>query len=115
MDFLFDVTSNGRPFKVLAMCDEVTRESIGGRLALPDRHSNFHVYERIQPTADVGALLDEIDQDHTSIFWGDRSSAIAGESTQLIEDPARTLPERVSGDLPCRHGSPEVHRRAPSR
>lgn len=33
MDFFFDVTSNGRPFKVLAMCDEFTRESIGGRLA----------------------------------------------------------------------------------
>lgn len=33
MDFLFDVTSDGRPFKVLAMCDEFTRESIGGELA----------------------------------------------------------------------------------
>lgn len=33
MDFLFDTTSDGRPFKVLAMCDEFTRESIGGALA----------------------------------------------------------------------------------
>jgi len=32
MDFLFDVTSDGRPFKVLAMCDEFTRESVGGEL-----------------------------------------------------------------------------------
>jgi putative transposase len=33
MDLLFDVTSDGRPFKVLSMCDEFTRESIGGELA----------------------------------------------------------------------------------
>ena len=32
LDFLFDATSDGRPFKVLAMCDEFTRESVGGRL-----------------------------------------------------------------------------------
>ena len=30
LDFLFDATSDGRPFKVLAICDEFTRESIGG-------------------------------------------------------------------------------------
>ncbi|HZA20967.1 MAG TPA: DUF3024 domain-containing protein [Actinomycetota bacterium] len=36
----------------------------------PDRNSKFHVYELIQPTADIGALLDEIDRDPTSIFWG---------------------------------------------
>ncbi len=33
MDFLFDVTSDGRPFKVLSMCDEFTRESVAGALA----------------------------------------------------------------------------------
>lgn len=33
MDFLFDTTSDGRPFKVLSMCDEFTRESIGGAVA----------------------------------------------------------------------------------
>jgi putative transposase len=32
MDFLFDVTTDGHPFKVLAMCDEFSRESIGGAL-----------------------------------------------------------------------------------
>ncbi len=32
MDFMFDTTSDGRPFKVLTMCDEFTRESIGGGL-----------------------------------------------------------------------------------
>jgi len=32
MDFLFDTTVDGRPFKVLSMCDEFTRESIGGEL-----------------------------------------------------------------------------------
>ncbi|HUZ89998.1 MAG TPA: IS3 family transposase [Candidatus Acidoferrales bacterium] len=33
LDFLFDATSDGRPIKVLTMCDEFTRESIGGRLS----------------------------------------------------------------------------------
>jgi len=32
MDFLFDTTADGRPFKVLSMCDEFTRESVGGQL-----------------------------------------------------------------------------------
>jgi putative transposase len=32
MDFLFDTTSDGRPFKVLSMCDEFSRESIGGEV-----------------------------------------------------------------------------------
>ncbi len=32
LDFLFDATSDGRPIKVLAMCDEFTRESIGEHL-----------------------------------------------------------------------------------
>jgi transposase InsO family protein len=30
MNFLFDTTVDGRPFKVLSMCDEFTRESTGG-------------------------------------------------------------------------------------
>lgn len=30
MDFMFDTTSDGRPLKALTMCDEFTRESIGG-------------------------------------------------------------------------------------
>ena len=33
LDFLFDATSDGRPLKVLSMCDEHTRESVGGRVA----------------------------------------------------------------------------------
>jgi putative transposase len=33
MDFLFDTTSDGRPFKVFSMCDEFTRESVGGKVA----------------------------------------------------------------------------------
>ena len=31
LDFIFDATADGRPIKALAMCDELTRESIGGR------------------------------------------------------------------------------------
>jgi putative transposase len=33
LDFLFDATSEARPLKVLSMCDEFTRESIGGNVA----------------------------------------------------------------------------------
>ena len=36
----------------------------------PDQNSRFHVYEFAPPTADVDALLEEIDRDPTSIFWG---------------------------------------------
>jgi putative transposase len=32
MDFLFDATSDGRPLKFLAMCDEFTRENIGRKV-----------------------------------------------------------------------------------
>lgn len=35
-----------------------------------DRHLRFHVYDRVEPTPDVDALLAEIDADPTSIFWG---------------------------------------------
>jgi hypothetical protein len=35
-----------------------------------DRNLAFHRYTRIEPTADVGALLAEIEADPTSIFWG---------------------------------------------
>lgn len=33
LDFLFDATSDGRPIKVLSMCDEYTRECVGDRVA----------------------------------------------------------------------------------
>ena len=33
LDFLFDTTSDGRPFKAQAMCDEYTRESVGSAVA----------------------------------------------------------------------------------
>lgn len=36
----------------------------------PDRHSKFHRYERLDPTARVERLLVEIDADPTCIFWG---------------------------------------------
>jgi transposase InsO family protein len=32
LDFMFATTADGRPFRVLSMCDEFTRESVGGRL-----------------------------------------------------------------------------------
>ncbi len=33
LDFLFDTTNDGRPIKALSMCDECTRESVGGCVA----------------------------------------------------------------------------------
>jgi hypothetical protein len=36
----------------------------------PDRNSRFHEYDLARPTADVVALLSEINRDPTSIFWG---------------------------------------------
>jgi hypothetical protein len=35
-----------------------------------DSDEVLHVYDMVQPTADVGVLLDEIDRDPTAIFWG---------------------------------------------
>lgn len=37
----------------------------------PDRHSRFHLHDLTPPTADVGALLEEVDRDPTPIFWAD--------------------------------------------
>ena len=36
----------------------------------PDRHSKFHRYEELDPTATVERLLAEIDADPICIFWG---------------------------------------------
>lgn len=36
----------------------------------PDRNSRFHQYDHVQPTPDIVVLLDEVDRDPTSIFWG---------------------------------------------
>jgi hypothetical protein len=35
-----------------------------------DRNLRFHRYDRIEPSAAVTALIDEIDRDPTGIFWG---------------------------------------------
>jgi hypothetical protein len=35
-----------------------------------DRHERFHEYDRVGPTPTVQVLLDEIDADPRSIFWG---------------------------------------------
>ena len=35
-----------------------------------DRDQRWHRYDRIAPTADILALLDEVDRDPTGIFWG---------------------------------------------
>lgn len=44
--------------------------SRGWELYWPDRDSNFHIYERADPTQDVTALLAEIESDPTCIFFG---------------------------------------------
>jgi hypothetical protein len=35
-----------------------------------DKNLRFHPYELTHPTADVAALLQEVEQDPTLIFWG---------------------------------------------
>ena len=35
-----------------------------------DRNLKFHVYDLVDPTANVESLLAEIDSDPTAIFWG---------------------------------------------
>jgi len=35
-----------------------------------DRNLRFHRYDPIQPSANVSELIDELDRDPTSIFWG---------------------------------------------
>lgn len=35
-----------------------------------DRNLRFHLYDRVAPARSVDALLDEIDDDPTGIFWG---------------------------------------------
>jgi|SRR3954463_15403002 hypothetical protein len=44
--------------------------SRGWELYWPDRDSNFHLYEAVEPTEDVTLLLAEIDSDPTGIFFG---------------------------------------------
>ena len=47
-----------------------TRSHREWTLYWPDRHSRFHKYELTPPMPDIEALLEEIDRDPTSIFWG---------------------------------------------
>ncbi len=47
-----------------------TRSRREWTLYWPNRNSKFHRYDLAQPTANVVALLKEIDRDSTSIFWG---------------------------------------------
>jgi len=35
-----------------------------------DSNARWHRYESLKPSADVRALLDEVDRDPTGIFWG---------------------------------------------
>lgn len=35
-----------------------------------DRNERWHRYDRVAPTADVTALLNEVQRDPTAIFWG---------------------------------------------
>jgi hypothetical protein len=45
----------------------------GGRhvaLHWADRNSRWHVYDDVPPTSDLDAILREIDEDPTCIFWG---------------------------------------------
>lgn len=35
-----------------------------------DRHLRFHIYDHVEPSANVEEQLAEVDADPTSIFWG---------------------------------------------
>jgi hypothetical protein len=35
-----------------------------------DRNARWHIYDLVDPSADITVLLDEIDRDPTGIFWG---------------------------------------------
>ena len=35
-----------------------------------DRHLRFHLYDQLEPSPDIGDLLEEIDRDPIAIFWG---------------------------------------------
>jgi len=59
----------GKWFDVFVARLRFTR-SRGWELYWPDRNSDFHVYELVEPTQDVTALLDEIARDPTCIFFG---------------------------------------------
>jgi len=41
-----------------------------GSLYWRDRHSKFHLYDRVAPTPTIQTLLDEVSADPTCIFWG---------------------------------------------
>ena len=47
-----------------------TKSSKTWTLYWRDRNSRFHRYDPIEPSANVGALIDEIDYDPTGIFCG---------------------------------------------
>ncbi|MGH3282795.1 MAG: DUF3024 domain-containing protein [Trebonia sp.] len=35
-----------------------------------DRNLRFHLYDQLEPSPDIGDLLEEIDRDPIAIFWG---------------------------------------------
>lgn len=35
-----------------------------------DRNLKFHLYDHFDPTSSIQSVLDEVDRDPTSIFWG---------------------------------------------
>ncbi|MDP1821466.1 MAG: DUF3024 domain-containing protein [Acidimicrobiales bacterium] len=41
-----------------------------GSLYWRDRHSKFHVYDQTPPTPSIRDLLEEVEADPISIFWG---------------------------------------------
>jgi hypothetical protein len=47
-----------------------TAKSATWALYWSDRNGRWHRYDLIGPITDIRALLDEVDQDPTGIFWG---------------------------------------------
>jgi hypothetical protein len=59
----------GKWFDVFVARLRFTR-SHGWELYWPDRNSDFHLYEPVEPTQDVTSLLAAIESDPTGIFFG---------------------------------------------
>jgi chorismate mutase len=47
-----------------------TKKSTTWSLYWRDSNSRFHRYDPLPPTSDIGALLTELEQDPTALFWG---------------------------------------------
>ena len=128
MDFLFDTTADGRPFKVLSMCDEFTQESAGGQLgrsitaddavaildgAASERGTPKYIRCDNGPEFVAAAIRDWCRFSGTGAAYIDPGSPWQNAYVESFNSRARD--DLSPGDLPFHHGSPgSLQRLAPS-